>query len=44
MDIAVKIAPVYYFVILQLLNFIKNTENTGTHFTISPNLLLPCFQ
>lgn len=44
MDTAVKIAPVYDFIICQLLNFIKNTGNTGTHFSISPNLLLLCFE
>lgn len=44
MDTAVKIAPVYDFIIRQLLNFIKNTGNTGTHFSISPNLLLLCFE
>lgn len=44
MDIAVKIVPAYDFIICQLLNFIKNTENTEAHFTVSLNLLLPCFQ
>lgn len=44
MDIAVKIVPVCDFIIRQLLNFIKNTENTETHFTVSLNLLLPRFQ
>lgn len=34
MDTAVKIIPVYDFIIRQLLNFIKNTENTETHFII----------
>lgn len=34
MDIAVKIIPVYDFIMCQLLNFIKNTENTETRFII----------